>query len=76
MQSGEPEKWDTERVARYLGVAPKTVSSYHARRQMPVADGQYRPLRPWWWSTTITHWQANRPGQGVGGGIKPKKPRA
>lgn len=64
------ERWDTQRVAAFLGVGRKTVSSYRARGQMPAEDGRDGPHKPWWWSTTITGWQ--RPGQGVGGGPKPK----
>lgn len=67
------ERWDTRQVAEHLGVGIKTVTSYVARGQMPAPDGRGGRRRdsPWWWSTTITGWQ--RPGQGVGGGIKPKR---
>lgn len=69
------EKWDSKRVAEHLGVGTKTVSSYLARGQMPVPDGREGPhKRPWWWSTTITRWE--RPGQGVGGGPKPRQQSA
>lgn len=65
------EKWTTLQVAEHLGISRKTVSSYRARGQMPAEDGRTGPHGPWWWSTTITGW--TRPGQGVGGGPKPKR---
>ncbi|MFC6706774.1 hypothetical protein [Flexivirga alba] len=67
----EDEKWTTSQVAEHVGVHRKTISSYHARDQMPPEDGRDGPHKPWWWSTTITG--LRRPGRGVGVGPQPKK---
>lgn len=47
--------WDTNRVAEYLGVAPRTVSAYLSRGQMPAPDGRGGPQSgPLWRPATIT----------------------
>lgn len=51
-----PDVWGVQDVAKHLGVAPSTVSSYLARAQMPAPD--FRVLgRPGWWPDTIKAWR-------------------
>lgn len=61
------QQLDTAAVAELLGVSPSTVTRYQqadrARYGFPEPDGRIGG-RPWWWSTTITTWQKDRPGQG------------
>lgn len=70
--------WFTRDVAEYIGVQPATVSTYHARSQMPTKDAK-RGNREGWKPATIIAWHASRrspgqgghkPGQGFG---KPKR---
>ena len=49
-------QWSVADVANYLGVKPRTITAYHARGQMPPADGRVG-RSPWWWSTTIRQWR-------------------
>ena len=49
-------QWSVADVAAYLGVKPRTVTSYHARGQMPPADGKVG-RSPWWWADTIRQWR-------------------
>jgi hypothetical protein len=62
-----------EDVAEVLGLAPATWRRYCSesptrRRQAPPEDGRDADRghsRPWWWESTITAWQADRPGPGA-----------
>lgn len=68
--SAEPdpaaEWWTTADVAAFLGVRAATVSSYHRREQMPVADQKFGRT-PVWRPQRIIDWHASRPRPGVGG---------
>lgn len=57
MTTGARVQWSVAEVAAYLGVKPRTVTAYHARGQMPPADG-YVGRSPWWWPATIKAWRA------------------
>jgi hypothetical protein len=48
-------------IARRFAIAESTVRSYHARGEMPAADG-YDKAGPWWTKATIDGW--DRPGSG------------
>lgn len=50
------EQWSVAEVAHYLGVKPRTVTSYLARGQMPRPDG-YVGRSPWWKPSTIKAWR-------------------
>lgn len=50
-------QWSVADVAAYLGVKPRTVTAYHARGQMPPADGRVG-RSPWWWADTIRTWRS------------------
>ncbi|MDX3860057.1 MarR family transcriptional regulator [Streptomyces europaeiscabiei] len=57
--------WDTAAVAAFLGVQPKTVREYVARKTLPQPDGRLgRSL--FWYERTIRNF--DRPGPG-----RPKK---
>lgn len=56
-----------EAAAAYLGIKPRTLSSYCARGQAPapyrrVVDGQY--VRPVFRRVDLDEWVRNRPGRG------------
>lgn len=61
----------TREVADQLGITPASWRSYVARGDAPAPDGHLGST-PWWKQSTVTRWQAARPGQGVGGG-RPRK---
>ena len=63
-QRHSPAQWSVAEVAAHLDIKPRTVTAYTTRGQMPAPDG-YVGRTPWWWETTITTWQAKRPGAGV-----------
>lgn len=65
------ETWTIERVAAELGLTVSTVYAYRRDGRLPPEDGTLGRT-PWWHPTTITTWQANRPGRGAGGG-RPRK---
>jgi predicted DNA-binding transcriptional regulator AlpA len=78
-----PTYLDMEAVAEYLGLAYKTVRSYHnvaekRRRENQSRPGDFPPpdaqfgRSPVWSPETIDAWKANRPGRGAGGG-RPRK---
>lgn len=51
-------------VAALLGVQVDTLNRY----RLPVRDGtdvEAGKARPYWWETTITEWNARRPGRGA-----------
>lgn len=48
-------------IAERFEIAKSTVRAYHARGEMPAADG-YDKTGPWWWESTIAGW--DRPGPG------------
>ena len=50
-------QWSVGDVAAYLNVKPRTVTAYHARGQMPPADGRVG-RSPWWKPETIRAWRA------------------
>lgn len=52
-------------AAKRAAIAPSTWRAYVARQQAPAPDGQYDGRTPWWWSTTVERWMANRPGAGA-----------
>lgn len=62
-----------EEVADLLGIAYSTWRGYcteapNRRRQAPLEDGtdiERGHARPWWWESTITAWNATRPGRGA-----------
>lgn len=60
----DQEQWGVSQVADTLGVQPRTVSGYLARKQMPAPDG-YLGRSPWWTPATIDTWAASRAGQGA-----------
>ncbi len=62
--SGAPAQWSVAEVAAYLGIKPRTVTGYLTRGQITEPDG-YVGRSPWWWETTITTWQEQRPGRGA-----------
>ncbi len=66
---------DTAAVALHLGVSRDTVTRYQqpdrAQYGFPEPDGRIGG-RPWWWSTTIEAWEAQRPGKGAGAGRPPR----
>lgn len=49
-------QWSVTDVAAHLGVKPRTVTAYLARKQMPTPDGRLGRT-PWWWETTIRSWR-------------------
>lgn len=59
-------------IAAYLDISPATWRAYCTeapgrRRQAPPPDGtdiERGHARPWWRQSTITAWDAQRPGQG------------
>jgi len=55
--------WTISDVANYLGIGRGTVSTYHARGQMPPCDHRIGN-HPVWRPHTITTWRARRPGRG------------
>lgn len=58
-------------VAALLGVAGSTIRAYRRDGRLPAEDGT-EGRSPWWLPSTISQWQASRPGRGVGGG-RPRK---
>lgn len=73
------EQLDKQAVADRLGVSRETITKYVtperiARYGFPEPDGRIGGS-PWWWSTSIDAWQANRPGKGAGAG-RPRKDAA
>lgn len=62
----------TNEAAELAGVTTQTFRSYVSRETAPGPDG-YLGHTPYWRRATITKWVKNRPGQGAGGGPKPKK---
>ena len=69
----EQGQWDVAKVAEHLGLSVSSVRSYRARGRMPAEDGTIGNS-PWWWEDTITEWEQERPGQGVGGGRPRRSP--
>lgn len=70
-------------LAAFLGWTVKTARVMQHRANQRRAQGQSRPgdlpppdrrygRTPVWSLATITEWQARRPGQGSGGGPKPR----
>lgn len=77
---GDPnaEWWTTEDVAAYLGVKPATVRRYRMADRgdgaLPEEEAMF-VRSPAWRPATIIAWhKGQRPGQGTGGGRKPKSP--
>lgn len=74
-----PEQWGTAEVAKRLGWTRTTVNRYTMadRREkygFPAPQG-YVGISPWWTSTDIEAWIAQRPGRsGVPGELR--KPKA
>lgn len=75
---------DLDGVASTLGLAYTTVRNYHQaaarrRRANQVRPGDFPPpddhfgRSPVWKASTIRHWRSNRPGQGAGGGRRPRQ---
>lgn len=65
-----------EAAAEYVGVSVNTWRPYVARGHAPPPDR--REVKgghavPVWRKTTLDRWLRERPGQGVGGGRKPKE---
>jgi hypothetical protein len=72
---------DTDGVATVMGWALNTARNYAARNhnpdaraKLPVEDGHVGQSK-YWWPETLETYQANRPGQGAGGG-RPRKDAA
>jgi len=72
-----------EDVAEYLGISAATWRGYRStsggrrRKQAPEPDGtsiEGGHARPWWWETTISAWNADRPGKGTRTDLKPEAP--
>lgn len=63
---------DPAGVAELLGVSVATVHSYKHRGLLPEPDHRFGQS-PAWRRETIAAWKESRPGQGKGGGRKPKQ---
>jgi hypothetical protein len=66
----EADWWVPQDVAAFLGVTPRTVSSYKARGQMPEPDRHFGRT-PAWRPARIIEWHNRRPGHG---GRPPNRP--
>lgn len=62
---------DPAGVAAAIGVSVATVHVYKNRGLLPEPDDRFGQT-PVWLPDTIEKWKTNRPGQGKGGGRKPK----
>lgn len=71
MPSGPIVYLDMPGVARHLGLSPATIRAYRHEGTLPEPDAITGSM-PGWLPETIDTWQANRPGQGAGGG-RPRK---
>ena len=71
MTTTATEYLDVKGVADRLGVDPSTVHTYRSRGGFPEPDNRFGQS-PVWLPETIDAWKAARPGQGKGGGRKPK----
>lgn len=60
----QPRTWTLTDIAAELGVAHSTLSSYHARGQMPAPTGKLGRT-PYWESKDIEPWMAARPARRV-----------
>lgn len=81
----KPKLWGYVEVADRAGITLKMTRTYLARARKNRRDGAPRPgdmpepdvtvgISPAWSPETIEKWLRNRPGQGFGGGAKPRKP--
>lgn len=52
---------DLRATAELLGLALVTMRTYHRDGRLPKEDGRFGTI-PWWYTSTILEWQANRPG--------------
>jgi hypothetical protein len=74
------EKLYHEDAAAYVGIAPSTWRDYASARggnppRGPAPDGtdvDGGHARPYWYAPTLDAWKGRRPGQGKGGGRKPR----
>lgn len=65
------EYLDVQASADFLGVSPATIHTYRSKGIMPDPDKTFGST-PTWLPSTLSDWKAKRPGQGKGGGRKPK----
>lgn len=66
-----PEYLDPKGFAAFVGVSPATIHTYKTKGLLPTPDA-YFGQTPVWLPATAERWKAERPGQGKGGGRKPK----
>ena len=65
---------DYAAIAALTGLSVSTLRAYVTGGYFPPADKRLAPDRPRWRRSTVTTWQASRPGRGAPG--KPRSRRA
>lgn len=61
--AGVDVQMDRAAVARRAGLKVTSIDTYQRRGSIPPPDGMLG-RSPWWWSSTIERWLADRPGVG------------